>query len=140
MLDHEALAEAVILGGDETQVPSCAPNRQHGEPARLGERHHLLASLAVHVDHGSSPLRQQLCEQAELLVEIGLEARVVVEMVARDVGEGAGGKPHAVDAALLEPMARRFERKMGNARLGEIGKDAVQLDRIRRGVGEDLRA
>ena len=61
-------------------------------------------------------------------------------MVARDVGEGAGGKPHAVDAALLEPMARRFEGKMGHAAFGEIGEDAVKLDGVRRGVGENLRA
>ena len=29
---------------------------------------------------------------------------------------------------------------MGDARLGEIGKDAVELDGVWRGVGEDLRA
>jgi hypothetical protein len=30
---------------------------------------------------------------------------MVVEMVAGDIGEGARGEPHAVDAALLEAMA-----------------------------------
>ena len=85
-------------------------------------------------------MRQQLCEQPELHVEIVLEAQVIVEMVAGDVGEGPGRKPQTVDAALLEPMARSFKRKMGDARLGEIGKDAMQLNGVRRSVGEGLRA
>ena len=60
-------------------------------------------------------------------------------MVAGDVGEGAGGEPQAVDTPLLKPVARRFERKMGNARLGELGENTVELYRVRRGVSEGLR-
>ncbi len=140
MLNHEALAETILLGGDEPQRFACTTYGDQREPARLRKRRDLFASLGIHIDDGAGARRQQLAEQAELLVEIGLEARVIVEMVAGDVGEGAGGKPHAVDAALLEPMARRFERKMGDAGFGEIGEDAVELYGVRRGMGERLRA
>ena len=83
--------------------------------------------------------RQQLAEQAELLREILLEARVIVQMVARDVGEGACRKHDAVDAALLQAVARRFERQMGDAVLGErsariacssIGSGVVWFERL----------
>src|SRR6476660_4598900 len=56
------------------------------------------------------------------------------------VDAGAGGEPQAVDTPLLKPVARRFERKMGNARLGELGENTVELYRVRRGVSEGLRA
>ena len=140
MLNHEALAEAVLLGGNQPQGFARAPHGDHREPARLGKSCDLFAGLGIDIDDRACARQQQLAEQAKLLVEIGLEARVIVEMVARDVGEGAGRKPNAIDAALLEPMARRFERKMGDAGLGEIGKDAVKLDGVRRGVREGLRA
>ena len=61
-------------------------------------------------------------------------------MVAGDIGEGAGGEIDAVDAPLLEPMARRLKRKMGDAGCGKLGENRVQLDRVRRRVGEHLRA
>ncbi len=39
-------------------------------------------------------------------------------MVAGDIGEGTRREPDPVDAALLEPMARGFERKVGDAFIG----------------------
>ena len=58
---------------------------------------------------------------------------MIVEMIAREIGEGAGGEAHAVEPPLLEPVARRFEREMGDVVAGKIGHDLVQLDRIGRG-------
>ncbi len=61
-------------------------------------------------------------------------------MIAGDVGEGAGSEPDAIDAALLQAVARGFKRKMGDPILGQRRQDRVQLDRVRRRVLEDLRA
>ena len=83
-------------------------------------------------------MRQKLGEEPELLREIVLEACVIVQMIARNVGEGARREHDAVEAALLQAVARRFERKMGDAILGEGGEDAVKLDRVRRRVGKRL--
>ena len=65
----------------------------------------LLACFAIDVHHGARAFRKQLAEQAELLVEIVFEARVIIQMVAREIGEGAGGEIYAVEAALLKSMA-----------------------------------
>ena len=61
---------------------------------------------------------------------------MIIQMVARDVGEGARGKRNAVSAALLQAVARSLEGEMGDAVLGETGEDRMQLDRVWRGVLE----
>ncbi len=61
-------------------------------------------------------------------------------MIAGDVGEGAGSERDAIDAALLQAMARGLERKMGDAVLGEPRQDRVELDRVGRRVLENLGA
>ena len=71
-------------------------------PLRLRYRRHAPPGFAVDIDDGAGAVRQQLGEQAELLREIILEARVIIQMIARDIGEGAGGERDAVDAALLQ--------------------------------------
>ena len=52
---------------------------------------------------------------------------MVVEMVARQVGEAAGREPHAVEPVLVEPVRRGFEREMGDA----LARELVE----RRGAG-----
>ncbi len=140
MLDDEVLSKTVRLNGEEPQALARASDRDEREPARLRFGGDRLAALAVDIDHCAGARRQQVTEQAELLREIPLEALVIVQMVARDVGEGASGEFDAVDAALLQAVARSLDRKMGDAVLGESGKDRMQLDRVRRRVLEGLGA
>src|SRR4051794_23387280 len=61
------------------------------------------------------------------------EARVVIEMVAGDVGEPTGRDPHAVETVLIEAVRRGFEREMRHSLLGETMQRAMQTDRIGRG-------
>ena len=61
------------------------------------------------------PARQQLGEQPALGREIGGHVAVIVEMVARQVGEGGGAEREPVEAELVEPVARRLERDMVDA-------------------------
>src|SRR5689334_17136383 len=52
-------------------------------------------------------------------------------MIAGEVGEGGGGERQTIEAELIEPVARRFERDMLNAGLGERREIAMEGDRIR---------
>ena len=92
MLDDESLTEAVELGRDEPQGFSVATDRDEPEPPRLRYRRHAPPGFAIDIDDRGGAFRQKLGEQAELLLEIILEARVIVQMIARDIGEGAGGE------------------------------------------------
>src|SRR6266545_1798697 len=65
---------------------------------------------------------------------------MIVQMIAGEIGEGAGGKLDAIDAALLKAVARGFEREMGDTILGKGGEDRMQLDQVRCGVLEDFSA
>ena len=62
-----------------------------------------------------------------------LDGRMVVHVVAAEIGEGAGREPDAVEPPLVEAVARRLHRGMGDAGIGKLGEQLVQLDRIGRG-------
>ena len=58
---------------------------------------------------------------------------MIVEMIAREIGEGAGGEPHAVEPVLIETVRGGFHRQMGDAVAGQPIERSVQADRIGRG-------
>ena len=87
----------------------------------------------IGVEHRRRAGPQQDAEQAQLGGAVILHRTVIVEMVARQVGEGAGGEGNPVETVLAETVARRFENQMVDAGPGEIGEVAVQRDRIGRG-------
>ena len=60
-----------------------------------------------------------------------LDRRVVVHVVAAEIGEGRGSQLHAVQAFLVETMARRLHGSMCNAGRLQFGQKLVQCDRIR---------
>ncbi len=62
-----------------------------------------------------APSRQKVPEQPELGGEIILDRRVIVHVVARQVGERARGEPHAVEPLLVEAMRGGLDREIGDA-------------------------
>ena len=58
---------------------------------------------------------------------------MIVEMVAAEIGEGAGRDAHAVEAMLVEPVRGGLHREMRHAFAGELVERAVQRHRIGRG-------
>ena len=108
-------AKPSISLGKEPQGLAGTADGDDSKPARARFVDHAIPALAVHIDHGGGALRQQLAEQAQLLAEVILEGRVIIQVIAGDIGEGAGGERHAVDAALLQAMTGGFEREMGDA-------------------------
>ena len=138
-LDSQLLAEAVAALADKTQVLALEADGEDGKAVRARHRDDIRRLLGIGVDDGRRAGRQEIAEQPHLGVEIVGEARVVVEMVAGDVGEAAGGELDAVETMLDEPVARRFERQVGDV-IGalERGENGVKLDRIGGGVRQDL--
>ncbi len=57
---------------------------------------------------------------------------MIIEMIARQIGEGAGAETHAIEAALIEPMRRGLESEMRDAILRQLIERLVQRDRVRR--------
>src|SRR5262245_47037957 len=99
MLNDEDLAEVVDLGRAEPQYLAGAPDGNEFQSycfCRVGDPQ---TYFAVDIDHRASPLRQKLGEEAEFLREVVFDARVIVQMIAREIGEGASGKFDPVNAA-----------------------------------------
>ena len=97
---------------------------------------HLAAALAVDVDDGSGAVLQHAVEQKGLGREIFVKARVVIQVILAEIGEGPGLDPHPVQAALIQSVAGGLHRGMGDARGDRLGQDAVQGQRIGGGMGK----
>src|SRR5262249_58445539 len=117
-------------GGAGRRMP--APGRAEGagaRPAPRSDRRHRLGMLVVGSDDRRATRHDEVAEQPELGGEIGFECRVVVEVVAAEIGEAAGFYAHAVETVLVEPVRGRFHGEGGNALVGKHGERGLQLDR-----------
>ena len=108
------------------------PDADNRKAARLRGGDDGLRVLVVDIDDRGAARFDEDLEQPQLGGEVGLEAQVIVQVIARDVGESAGGNVQAVEAVLIEPMRGRLDRKMGDLIAGESVERSVQRDRIRR--------
>ena len=99
---------------------------------RLDVRHQALAHRVVQVDHGV--LQARPVEQDGLGGFVIRFVAVVVQVVARQVGEDRHVEMHAVEAALVQADGGRFDGQ----RHGAVGMHLLQLacqqHRVRRGV------
>ena len=133
MGERDDLREAVDRAADELDVVALHADGHDLEAARLRRLDHLAGIAIVDVDHRRAARRDQVGEQPQLGGEIGFDGRVIIEMVARQIGEGAGGDAHAVEPVLVEAVRGGFQRQMGDALAGKLVERAVQFDRIGRG-------
>ena len=135
--EQQLLAVGVEALADQAQVAALgAAGGQQALAAGLGDAADAGAVRVVEVDDGGGALREDALEEAELGPEVGLEVRVVVEVVAADVGEAGGGEVDAVEAELVEAVRGGLHRRVGDALVGELGEQAVQGDRLGGGVAE----
>ncbi len=123
-----------ILGRGTQELDGLAfsADREETQATRGAGRDHSVRDIAVGFDHRRLPLRKQRVEQAQLRREIGFHVRMIIEMVARQIGEGAGREPHAIEPALIEPMRRGLEGEMRDAVPRQLVERLVQRDRVRR--------
>ncbi len=132
-LDFGALAETLVLDALQPQEIAVPANRQHVQAGGMRRTNRRLGPRIVGEDDGRRALWQQRVEQAQLGAVILLDRRMIIHVVAAEIGEAAGGKPHAVEPALVEAVARRFHRGVGDAGIGQFRQQPVQFDRIGRG-------
>ena len=109
-----------------------APTLKGGRPRARRRRDHTRRDGAVGVDHGRRAFGQQIAEQPQLGGEVILFRRVVIHVVARQVGEAGGGEPDAVEALLVEPVRGGLHRQMGDAVRRQPRQSLMQRDRIGR--------
>jgi hypothetical protein len=76
--------------------------------------------LVIGRDHGRATGNDQVREQSQLGREIIFQRRMIIEMVAAEIGEGAGRDPHPVEPALVEAVRGRFHGEVGHAFAGEL--------------------
>ena len=132
VLDLEALGEAVAGNRREPQVAAVTPGADDPDAAPPSDLGHGLRSIVIGVDHGDAVGRQEGVEQPQLGVEIVVDRRVIVEMIAAEIGERRSLDRDAVEPALIEAVRGRLERQVGHAFLGQCRERLVQGDRVRR--------
>ena len=135
--DLGALAETLVLDPLELEPLAPAAHRQTSRPARRAAARRRPTTV-VGEDHRRRALRQQRLEEPQLGGVIVLDRRMVVHVVAAEIGEGAGGQPDTVEAALVEPVARRLHGRVLDAGRRQLGQQAVQGDWIGRRQGAVL--
>ncbi len=92
-------------------------------------------------DRGSVRLHQ-IGEQAQFRAKIVFDGRMIVHVIARQIGERAGVDAHTIQPVLVEAVRGRLERQMRHAFAGDLVQRLVQRNRIRgrqRAVDRSLR-
>ena len=123
----------------DSQIGALAPaHRDRPAATRRRRRGHGGAFGIVDVDDGGAARRQHAGEQPLLGGAVGIDVRMVVEMIAGEVGEGGGSEPHTVEPALLEAVARRLHGDALGPRRGGVAENPVQRQRVGGGEGGGL--
>ena len=133
MRDGNHLREALDRTAGKLDVVAVLANRHDLEATLLGGFDHLPRIAIVNADHCGAARHNQVFEQPQLGGEIGFDGRMIVEMVARQIGEGAGSDTDTIEPMLIEAVRGCFQRKMRDALAGQLVERAVQVDRIGRG-------
>ena len=98
-------------GGARVRLVAAAGDDQPAAAARIdGE---LAAERVVDVDHARLQVRAR--EQPRLGGAVVFHGAVIVEMIARQVGERGGAEAHGADARLVERVRGHFHRDAGGA-------------------------
>ena len=103
----------------EANSGALAPDGQERKPARLRRRHHCIGMLVIDVDDRRGAGLQQILEQPQLGGEISLEARMIIEMIARDIGETASRDAQTVEPVLVEAVRGCLDGEMSDAIAGK---------------------
>ncbi len=132
-LQLQLLPGELGLAPDQPEAPRLGAEVDDLGPARHGDGAQRLELRDVGVDDGSAALGEALVEEPALGLEVGLEAAVIVEMVAADIGERGGLDGEPGEPLLVQPVARGLDHQMVDAALGELCREAVQGYGIGRG-------
>ena len=111
---------AALGGAGAPRRPPRPPSAAAGRalPATSRSAPSVSASMSALADKRGAG-RQQRVEQAQLGGAVGRHVAVVVEMVARQVGEARGGDPQTVQPALLDAVRGSLDRRLPHAGAGQ---------------------
>ena len=90
----------------------------------------LAAEAVAHVDHGARSPGD--AEQARLRRAVGLERAVVVEVVAREVGEHGGVEAHRRHAVLVQRVRGHLQPHRARAGVARRGQPPLHAHRVGR--------
>ena len=103
--DDQLLAKSITPAGKNSELSSAITDGEELQSSRPGNFLQLAGLGNIGVDHRRRAGWKQLAEEAHLGFEVVFESRVIVEVIAGDVGEGAGSDSHAVEPVLYQPVA-----------------------------------
>ena len=101
-------------------------------PAVTAEDRERIEFGAVGIDDRVAVRPQQVAEQALFGGTVRRHIAVIVEMIARQIGEGGRTDRDTVEAVLREAVARRLDRGVLDTLCRQFGEIAVQGDRVGR--------
>ncbi len=104
---------------------------EKAQPTIFRDGEKTLCVLGVAVDDRDAVRAHQFGKEAKLGGKVVVESRVIIHVVAGDVGEGSRRDLDAVQTILIEAMARRLERQMLDAVTFHLREQTMKLDRIR---------
>ncbi|KFL48788.1 hypothetical protein IL54_4410 [Sphingobium sp. ba1] len=132
-LDLQQLPQLRRRARDKAQRLPLLADRQQLQPARRDPRDHLVRPGIIGPHHRRAIGRDHFIEQPHLGVEIAVHIAMIVEMVARQIGEGARDDRQSFSPILVQPMARRLERGMADALSAQTRHVGEESDDVRRG-------
>ncbi len=121
------------LGFEKTQKSTFETGRKDAKSAPFTHRHDLFRDIAVGINDRRLAWLEQPLEELEFGAQIFGKRCVIVEMVAREIGERRGAEANAVEPVLHNAMRGRLQGEMGDAAGREPIQGFVQTHRIRRG-------
>ena len=99
-----------------------------------GVLHHDHSALVVGVDQGKRPFGQ-LVEEALFGAYVLVESLVVVQVVVGDIGKNTSREGQSGDPLLVYGMGAHFHECEAATGGHHLGQQAVELHRVRRGIG-----
>ena len=136
MFKREFLRKAVDVSLNQTnalaRTVGLAADRRDPQVSRTRSIDHGLRTIMIGRDYGCAIRHDQIAEQPQFGGEIMRDVRMVIHVVAREIGESAGRYAHAVQPILIEPVRRGLECQMADAVSGNLVELAMQRDRVRR--------
>ena len=130
-LGHLLVAE--MLDALEAEELALAANGAHIVAGSLRGADRRVRPSVIGKDHRRCALRQQRIEQTHLRRHVVFHGRMIVHVVPAQIGKAGGRQHDAIEAALVEAVARGLHRRMRHALVGEFAEQCVQCKRVRRG-------
>ena len=122
------------MADSTSRIPVPArPDTDDGKTARCRGGHDRVRARMVDINNRTTARRDERLEQPEFSGEIRFEAWMIVEVIARNVGERRRRDAQPVQTILIEPMRRRLDRKMRHPLPRERIERTMQRHGIRRG-------